>query len=31
VLPAVEDVLGRPALAFALWVDDHRSAFASAA
>jgi uncharacterized protein YbjT (DUF2867 family) len=28
VLPAVEDVLGRPALTFARWVDDHRGAFA---
>jgi uncharacterized protein YbjT (DUF2867 family) len=31
VLPAVEDVLGRPALSFARWVDDHRSVFTSGA
>jgi uncharacterized protein YbjT (DUF2867 family) len=27
VLPGVEDVLGRPALGFARWVEDHRGAF----
>jgi uncharacterized protein YbjT (DUF2867 family) len=31
VLPGVEDVLGRPALSFARWVDDHREAFSPAA
>ncbi|GAB2572355.1 NAD(P)H-binding protein [Microlunatus antarcticus] len=28
VLPGVEDVLGRPALTFARWVEDHRADFA---
>lgn len=28
VLPGVEDVLGRPALTFARWVEDHRTDFA---
>jgi uncharacterized protein YbjT (DUF2867 family) len=28
VLPGVEDVLGRPGLTFARWVEDHRGAFA---
>jgi uncharacterized protein YbjT (DUF2867 family) len=28
VLPGVEDVLGRPALSFRRWVEDHREAFA---
>ncbi len=31
VLPAVEDVLGRPGRTFAGWVSDHRSAFSPAA
>lgn len=30
VLPGVEEVLGRPALSFARWVDDHREAFSPA-
>ena len=31
VLPAVQEVLGRPGLGFARWVDDHREAFAAPA